>query len=386
MPKSTKLRVMISSRCDDKFPAGPTEWPLTEIREQLKHEIEALQVFGKQLFEVWINEDAPPQGGNLDSWSVCLRAAQECDIFICLFTGYAGWANNGGSIGICHAELMAVLSTTPGKVRIIEIDEEKIAIKMEKSLEKKRSAAERNQSFKKFVKVQNLFRGGIVATVDDLKQRVKEALYDALLGLAQAGVREVSKGRFHSGQALDWSRLDFQGRRKEMTRVLREAMLKRTAAQEDGEHLIVTLADNQLLVVPDAIPAAFSVAPARDMVGQPFLYDYKFSRVLNKFKGKRGGPVHIIACHKTATEAQAMKLLGFPDATVVSAPFGIFVADDIQKVQFAFIVNCRDESTTRHGVQRFFEWLSQTGEDARVATRAQARARIVSAIAEEAAR
>ena len=68
---------------------------------------------------------------------------------------------------------------------------------------------------------------------------------------------------------------------------------------------------------------------------------------------------------------------------MVSAPFGIFVADNIQKVQFAFIVNCRDDATTRHGVQRFFEWLAQTGEDALVSERAKARARIVSAIAKE---
>ena len=59
---------------------------------------------------------------------------------------------------------------------------------------------------------------------------------------------------------------------------------------------------------------------------------------------------------------------GFPDATVVSAPFGVFVADNIQKVQFAFIVNCRDEANTRHGVQRFFEWLAQTGEESLVAS------------------
>ena len=55
--------------------------------------------------------------------------------------------------------------------------------------------------------------------------------------------------------------------------------------------------------------------------------------------GKRGGPVHVIACHKTATESQAARLLGFPDATLVSAPFGIFAADPVQKVQFAFITN-----------------------------------------------
>ena len=68
---------------------------------------------------------------------------------------------------------------------------------------------------------------------------------------------------------------------------------------------------------------------------------------------------------------------------MISAPFGIFVADNIQKVQFAFIVNCRDDATTRHGAQRFFEWLAQTGEETLVSERARARARIVCAIAKE---
>ena len=135
-----------------------------------------------------------------------------------------------------------------------------------------------------------------------------------------------------------------------------------------------------MLIVPHAIPAAISVGPAKEMVGQPFLRDHELHRVL---KDDRGGPVHIIACNKSATESQAIKLLGFPDATVVTTPFGVFVADNIQKVQFAFIVNCRDEATTRHGAQRFFEWLSQTGEEAFVAERAGARARIVRAIAKE---
>jgi len=75
--------------------------------------------------------------------------------------------------------------------------------------------------------------------------------------------------------------------------------------------------------------------------------------------------------------------LGFPDATVVSGLFGVFVADDVQKVQFAFLANCRDDSQTRHASQRFFEWLQQTGEAARVARRAVSRARIVKVLAKE---
>ena len=62
--------------------------------------------------------------------------------------------------------------------------------------------------------------------------------------------------------------------------------------------------------------------PAKELVGQPFLRDYLLEPFL---KSKRGGPLHIIACHKTATESHAAKLLGFLDATLVTAPFGVFV-------------------------------------------------------------
>ncbi|HOP98624.1 MAG TPA: DUF4062 domain-containing protein [Verrucomicrobiota bacterium] len=374
MAKSSKLRVMISSRCNDRFPQKSGR-VLSDIRKDLKKEIEALNVFGEPIFEVWINEDTPPQGGTWDSRDVCLQAVDDCDVLIALSNGNAGWAENGGDIGICHAELSRSLSRAPGKVRLISLGNIATPATPE---------GERNKRFQEYVSKQNLFRGGIVATEADLKARVKEAVRDALIKLAQAGVREASKGRFHSGEALDWARLDFAARQKAMKNVLREAMRQRAGSSTDGEHLFVRLGGVDILCVPSAIPAALTVSAAKEMVGQPFLRDHELSSTLTKGKKKRGGPIHVIACHKGATEAQATRLLGFPDATVVSAPFGIFVADNVQKVQFAFIVNCRDESTTRHGAQRFFEWLAQSGEEALVAERAEARGRIVAAIAKEA--
>ena len=67
----------------------------------------------------------------------------------------------------------------------------------------------------------------------------------------------------------------------------------------------------------------------------------------------------------------------------MSGPFGVFVADDVQKVQFAFLANCRDEAQTRHALQRFLEWLVQTGEGVLLAKRAVSRAKIVRLIAAE---
>lgn len=370
MAKSSKLRVMLSSRCNDNFPAGSAT-TLSDVRRSLKAEVEAMEIAERKAFEVWINEETDPQGGTWDSWDVCIEAVKDCDILTVISNGNAGWANSAGDLGICHAEMMTGLSTAPAKVRLIALENIPIT---------KDNAGKRNQRFQHELIKQSLFRGATVTTVEELKKRVKDALHDAVVALAHAGVADAAKGKFHSGAALDWSRRDFRSRHGEMVRVLREALLAAPGAFEDSREVFLGLNGNDTLVVPHAIPAAITVGSAREMVGRPFLRDYE---LVTSLTGKRGGPLHIIACHKNATEAQASNLLGFPDATLVAAPFGVFVADPIQKVQFVFITNCRDEANTRHGLQRFLEWLSQTNEEKLVAERAQARARIVRAIAKE---
>ena len=372
MAKASKLRVMISSKCRDRFPAGKENPTLSDTRLALKREIEALQFAGRPAFEVWINEDEPPQGGTWDSWDVCLNAARECDILIAISNGDAGWATEAENVGICHAELMTVLDTAPAKVRLIALQNIVVS---------KDAAGQRNQRFQDYMSKQSLFRGGDVSSVADLKKRVLEALHDAVLRLTQAGVREASRGRFHSGAPLEWTRLDFPTRRQQMTDALRTTLPSVTDAADNPARACMRVGGHKVLCVLDAIPAALTVSAARELVGQPFLRDYLLAESV---RDGTSGPLHLIACQKTATESQAARLLGFPDAMVVSAPFGVFVADPVQMVQFAFIVNCRDETSTRHGVQRFLEWLRQTGEDARVAARAQSRARIVNAIALEA--
>src|SRR5215510_2708300 len=121
MATSAKIRVMISSRCNDRFPHESDSSTLTDIRKELKRDIEAVEVFGKKAFEVWINEETPPKGGTWDSWEVCIEAVKDCDVLLVLFNGNAGWAKNSGDIGICHAELMTGLAQTPGKVWLISL-------------------------------------------------------------------------------------------------------------------------------------------------------------------------------------------------------------------------------------------------------------------------
>jgi hypothetical protein len=368
MSKSKNLRIMISSRCNDLFD-GKT---LSVIRKEIKQEIEDAQVFGSPVFEVWINEDAPPAPGSEDSWEHCLTQVKDCDLLLVLSNGNAGWGRTGTEIGICHAELMTGLATSPGKVRLLSIgnviggsDDEK----------------DRNKLFQSYVAQQNLFRGATVGTILELKNLSKATVRDALVELAQLGVRESRKGKFSSGEALEWARFDFAKRSKVMLSVLRDAFLGQKRAASHAADISLELAGQRVLFCLHAIPAAMSVPSAKEMVGQPFLRDHLLAKELSK---KLVGPVHVIACQRSATETQATKLLGFADATVVMAPFGIFVADDVQKVQFAFIANCRDDTTTRHGIQRFLEWLEQTGEAVLLTKRANSRTKIIKAIAAEA--
>ncbi len=365
-----KLRIMISSRCNDSFDGRK----MSGVRRSLKSHLEALTIFGAPILEVWINEDEPPQPGSADSWDTCLETVRDCDVLLALSNGNAGWARQDSDIGICHAELMEGLRSVPAKVRLVELEPATV-----ESL----GDAPRNQRFREYLDSQKLFSGRRATNQKDLTAQVEKAVREVLITLAQAGVRDAGRERFDSGQALDWTRMSFSQRAAQMRMILRETIAQRSGSNERGDHVTFRLHGRHILCVAHAIPAALGVAAAAEMVGRPFLADYLLAPVLDDPKLKPIGPLHIIACHRNATETQATRLLGFPDATVVSTQFGIFVADEIRKVQFAFITHCRDSTTTRHNVQRFFEWLDRSGEGHQVVRRAASRARIVKAIATE---
>lgn len=371
MATSSKIKVMISSKCLEKFPNTSSGRVLSEIRKELEIEIEATTLFGKPLFEVWINETEDPQGGNWTNQEVCLNAVKDCDILISLYNGNAGWATTAGDVGICHAELSTGLDQAPGKVRLVSLGD--ITVPRDDA------ERQRNLRFKEYVDDHAIFRGREVTTEAELKERVKEAVFNAVYSLTLKGVGAASQGKFHNGEPLEWSTWTYQKRRVEICKVISNSIEGRPGSRKDGENIYAKIDDTEILFLINAIPDSIGVPQAKEMVGQPFLHDYEYFDLLSD---DQGGPVHIIGCHKGATESQAKKLLGFPDATVVDAPFGVYVADNIQKVQFVFIRNCRDDTNTRHGVQLFFEWLKQNGEDERLAERAISRAKIAKLIAE----
>lgn len=370
MATSRKIRVMLSSRCTVVFSAAEP-LPMTEVRRALKRDIEGQQLFGLKPFEVWINEDAEGLDHSADSWDACLKQVQECDVLIVLYNGDAGWAKTGADIGICHAEYAEGLKHSPGKIRLVQLPMRTSAGNADEDA--------RNTRFDAYKNTISAFRGGEIVTLADLTKQVHKTLFDAVLTQTRRGGEGSKVGRYDLGAALEWSRMDFSTRKRAMEEEVKESLMGRKGSKSKKDALSIQVADVAVLVKVHAVPASISVAAARESIGRPHLDDHKLARDL----GAAAGPLHIIACHRTVTETQATNLLGFPDATVVSSPFGVYLADQVQKIQFVFLANCRDTVQTRLASQRFFEWLDQAGEGELLADRAKARARIATAIAKE---
>jgi hypothetical protein len=371
LPQSSKIHVMISSRCNDSFPLGSKGGTrLSEIRLKLKKELENAAPLGKKIYEVWINEDATASA-ELDSWDECMRQAAECDIFIVLYNGNAGWPGTGenASVGICHAEFLTAYSGSPAKVAIVDIFERGSPAA---------PSSKQDMAFQARMDRENRFQPR-AKDEPSLADSVRKAVTSMTVRLVQRGVMAAGRGRGYLGPALEWNRMSYTERGRQMISAVRAALGANDKAKERG-FCVAKIEDQSILFRVGAVPDSMSVSAAREMVGQPHLSDHASATELARVDG---GPVHIIACHKGVTSAQAQRMLGFPNATVVAAPFGIYVVDPVQAVQLVLIADCADEHATRLGVQRFFEWLPQSQQSALLVRSAKKRKELVAVMAAE---
>jgi hypothetical protein len=183
------------------------------------------------------------------------------------------------------------------------------------------------------------------------------------------------------GDALQWHRLSFADRKAQIEKVLTQHLEASPGAKRLNEATVVLPIRSQRIALQcSGIPAGLSVAAARELVGQPFLKDYVVMRDLPQ---DEVGPVHLIGCSGNVTEAQARRQLGFPDATIVPTPQGIWMADPVQMIQVFFLSGCIDAASTRLRLQDALNWLDNSNEADRLVKRAQSRARIVRTIAQE---
>lgn len=366
-----KIKIMISSQCNREFPPGGRT--LTEIRRDMRDRLERYKLLGNNVLEVWINEDSPGRGTDKNSWDACLAEVRKADILIVLATGHGGWAPSDGDIGICHAELMTAHNAAPAKIRLI---------KLEGTAPLKDELAKSNELFRRYVDRINPFRVS-VRTEPELMNAVDQAVADAITSLVGLGVREAVKGGFAQGDALEWSRLSFSDRIARMRATMAAALVESGGTQHAPDEVIATIEGRSVVLHLHAAPASLAIAASREMVGRPFLDDH---RSVADYPRGAVGPVHVIGCHGSATEAQARTMLGFPDATFVTPGFGIFATDNVQQIQFALLGNCRDDTTTRSAIHRFLQWLKESGEDTLAVERAAKRRVISEAIAAQISR
>jgi len=338
------------------------------LRRDLKSKLEEIKIGGRQVFQVWIHEDESDANGLTNTWEECMEKSRNADVFIVLYNGRSGWLGTDSPVkarvGICHAELSGAFDKSPAKVRSIQFG---------KLVDAKPGSPD--EAFQKYFREQKI-PGAQVETGEEALLRADELAAAIVLSLAREGVGVNSTGRYYAGEALKWSRKNFQERRKVMTAAVVRLLRKRdigTLKQPGSNVAVVNIGDSKIGFLCDSIPASISTAAAREMVGQPFLNDHQHTE---KWDAAIHGPVHVIACQKSVSEAQALRQLGFPDAEVVSAPFGVYVADDVQKIQMAFIAKCRDETTTRVKVQAFLNWLNDHGEAKYLIERATKRRQI----------
>jgi hypothetical protein len=365
-----RIRVMLSSRVDDPGSSLPDGTTMRRLRQHLEDQINVVDLPGaeERLFDVFVNEGAGALAGDGDVERHCREQVRKADIILVLYNGSAGWASQGLE-GICQIELRAAMDSAPHKVRIIRLP-----------LTRKPTAADKR--FREYAEAQRPFSTDQeYDTTEAITEQSLKALRTAIVTMVSERAREGSlRGARSRGDAFRWARLSMADRAEAMRHATADALAQARNAER-------ALTSNDLVVVPwdgldllflvGAVPGAMSVSAARELVGQPFLHDHELATALEQ----RSGPVHLIVVQGGATETQAAKQLGSPDATIVPTEFGVYVADEVQKVQILFLSHCIDSSSIYGRVQTMLNWLDATQEGDRLLRRAQDRAEIVSLLA-----
>ena len=264
MAKSETIRVMISSRCAAKISYRGKAVPLSEVRADVKTDIESARLWpkGRQIFECWINESGASASVDETWWEHSLRQARQADVVIVLYNGESGGGIKDGPMGICHSELEAALATQSGKVRGIELPMA--------GLPEKPAARKRDEAFRGYVTSLDIFRGAVANTGEELIARVRQEIEQALVDMAQRSSVTPDMGRSNTGASLQWHRLSYDDRAKAMLEAVAAVLLDLPASEQPDEKLpnlvSVKLASKQILISLHAVPASLSQPAARDRV------------------------------------------------------------------------------------------------------------------------
>ncbi|MEP7169559.1 MAG: hypothetical protein ABI855_09350 [Bacteroidota bacterium] len=365
-----KLKIFISSRNNDKVVInGVSGDTLTEIRKHIKKELEDTKFFGKDFFEIKINEDFGASTST-DSYNKCLEEVRDSDFCIALYTGASGWAPVGIDLGICHSELDTAMNISTRKTAIIDVTKYFPLTTTDKD------ESTRNNLFSQYLTDLNTFNNPLkLAKAKETNDGFKEELLSSIKNVIYKHLNdriELSNIYFNLGGnnkiSLNWKKLKYSDRDKNITTILKN---------------LVSLNPDFKSFVSDAhsIPDNMSVEDAKAFTGRPFLTDQDLISIPKKGKPKYG-PIHFIGVYGNATEIQVKGLIGFPDISAIKDDFGIYVWEQNTHVQLVLLTECKTPEAVKSKFLLFNNWCRSNGEFENICKRAEARYHILKSINE----
>jgi len=146
-------------------------------------------------------------------------------------------------------------------------------------LPRAKASTERDVRFQKFVEKEQLYSGAPTASEREVITNVRLTLVEAVSLLTRGGAGLLRKDSYALGQALEWSKLDYRARKLAMESACLDALAERQRRPRDMKiettTVRVKVGKSEILFLAHTIPAAVSVAAARELVGKPFLADYQ---------------------------------------------------------------------------------------------------------------
>lgn len=368
--KQKKIKVMISSRCNDIIKVGSDQISFTDLRKYCLEELENEAFLGEDIFDVTISENIIEPSGNT-SWEKCLKEARDSDFVIVWLSGYEGYKAKGKTNGICQEEFLEAINSNPSKVFIIDFRKLEITDAKGTSFG---DDIKRDSEFSKLILRRDdwlqIFNLEEAKNLSDLKTntlvKCKEILLSGITEFVIKGSASMRQINHQFGGGLQWTKLNYRFRQ--------EAIKYYT---EKGVNKFLMEPDFNLLknsCVIHALPDSMSVVEARELVGRPFLKD------LDYMGKNKIGPIHIVGVYKTATEKQLRDLIGHQDVAIIQESFGFYVWDLINHIQLIYLVNCKDPEITSMKVDNFFQWLRIHEESPSIIDRARRRMEILRTI------
>jgi hypothetical protein len=356
------IKIFISSRVNSALTGIPGQYTLRDLREYLQEKLTAETFLGKQPLEVLINEKTFTGTLSMDAFTNCMKELRNAHIVIILYNGEAGWtiSDNASANGICHEEAMVAMNEFSDMSYILDLrDFSTLPADGDASAANESYSRDISGSFPTMVRI-------TAQNFEQLKSRTLEQVEQYVLtaiGKAMAAQKMLVAGSSTFGATLDWSKLTYAERK-----ILLEQKMK--------EVFEPMAAFKRVLRSYHGIPDNMSVADARNMIGRPFLYEH----TAIKGSGFTSGIIHLVAVYGNVTEGQAKGLVGYPDITVIKAPFGLYLWEKNMHIQLFFLKSCINPQTVKTRYSEVSNWLNASREQANIIKRAGCRYAILDTI------